>query len=62
MDLDAIQPEEVKAIEIYGGTKEPINFLVTTWSGAGRCSSTGRRNDRSGPGTVYIKYVSIWTK
>jgi hypothetical protein len=68
MDLDEIQPEEIKAMEIYGSGggggagSEVMSFLAVTWpkGKAVRCSETGKPPVHFG--TRPVRFVSIWTK
>lgn len=57
--LNAIRPEEVKAIEAYGPKTDVAHFLQMDWPPNRGCSGTGERIPR---GATPIGYLVIWTR
>jgi hypothetical protein len=57
--LNAIRPEEVTAMEVYGSDREVARYLAKDWPGRAQCSDTGFRAPAGSP---TIKYLVIWTK
>jgi hypothetical protein len=57
--VNMIRPEEVKAIEVYGGGSDAAKLLMADWPMRARCSETGERPPR---GFRVITAIVIWTK
>jgi hypothetical protein len=58
--LNAIRPEEVTAMEAYGGRSEALDLLMTDWPAGTGCSETNEPPAPRGP--TVISAVVIWTK
>lgn len=52
--LEAFNPEEIEAMEVYGSDRDVMTFMRHTWSGP-PCSRDSRHPE-------IVKYVSIWLK
>jgi hypothetical protein len=58
--LDGIRPEEITAMEAYGGRSEALSLLMADWPPNALCSETGERSTPYGP--TIISAVVIWTR
>ena len=57
--VNMIRPEEVKAMEVYGGGADAAKLLMADWPLKAPCSETGERIPR---GSRVITALVIWTK
>lgn len=59
--MDAINPEEVAMIEVYGARGDPTNTLLT-WPVNGECGNVPGAGSRATKSGLRPSFVVIWTK
>ena len=63
MPLDAIRPEEIEAVELYGERGDPTGSLVQSWPPNATCGEASRLPPRPNGAIAipYAKWAVIWT-
>ncbi|MBL0169665.1 MAG: carboxypeptidase regulatory-like domain-containing protein [Gemmatimonadaceae bacterium] len=64
MPLDAIQIEEVEAVELYGARGDPTGTLASSWPAGAQCGSASRLPPPRSGGIAPpdAKWAAIWTQ
>jgi hypothetical protein len=57
--VNAVRPEEITALEVYGGNSDPARLLASDWPKGAKCSET---DERPAYGATLIRYLVIWTR